>query len=291
MKINDTNNFPKAFPSQKQTKQPGLESAMDPKPVFEDPEYKASGRLSGKTALITGGDSGIGRAVAIAFALEGADIAIIYLNEHQDANETKSIIDQKGRKCLLISGDIGDESFCKETINYIVKELGGIDILVNNAAEQHMQYSIEDITKQQLESTFRTNFFGMFFMTKCALPHLKEGASIINTSSITAYKGDELLIDYSSTKGAVASFTRSMALSLIGKKVRVNAVAPGPVWTPLIPSSFSEYDVSKFGSNNTMGRAAQPVELAGAYVYLASDDSSYVTGQTIHVNGGEIVNG
>ena len=283
--------FPKNLPAQKQGKQPGIEGIMNPRPVFENPGYKTSGKLCGKVALITGGDSGIGRAAATAFALEGADVAIIYYNEHDDANEIKNIIDKKGKKCMLVSGDIGDESFCKSAANKIVNELGKIDILVNNAAEQHMQYSIEDITAEQLEKTFRTNVFGMFYMTKHVLPYLKEGSCIINTASITAYKGNELLIDYSSSKGAVVSFTRSLALSLIPKKIRVNAVAPWPVWTPLIPASFSEYDVSKFGTDNPMGRAAQPVELAGAYLYLASECSSYVTGQTIHVNGGEIVNG
>lgn len=287
----DTNNFPKSFPKQKQNQQPGIEGLMNPKPIFENPSYIGAGKLSGKVALITGGDSGIGKAVSIMYALEGADIAIVYFNEHDDANETKRIIEQKGRRCVLISGDIGDESFCKDAVNRTVKELGGIDILINNAAEQHMQLSIENITKEQLESTFRTNVFGMFFMTKHALPHLKEGSCIINTASVTAYKGDELLIDYSSTKGAVISFTRSMALSLMSKKIRVNAVSPGPVWTPLIPASFTEYDVSKFGSDNPLGRAAQPIEMAGTYVYLASACAAYVTGQTIHTNGGVIVNG
>lgn len=288
---NFINSFPKSVPPQRQENQPGLESPMNPIPVYEFPNYKPSGKLLGKTAIITGGDSGIGKAVAIAFAKEGADIVIIYFNEHTDAENTKKILDAAGRKCMLISGDIGDEQFCIDVINKTMGDFGRIDILVNNAAYQQSQNSIEDITKEQLMRTFETNIFGPFYLTKAALPHLEPGSCIINTTSITAYKGDELLIDYSCTKGAILTFTRSMALSLVGRNIRVNAVAPGPVWTPLIPSSFSEQDVGKFGSNSPMGRPAQPVELAGAYVYLASSDSSYVTGQTIHVNGGTIVNG
>jgi len=284
-------NFPKSVPPQKQDKQPGLDTLMNPTPVYEFPEYKSANKLTGKVAIITGGDSGIGKAVAIAFAKEGADIVITYLDEHDDANNTKSVIDGLGRKCLTLAGDIGEESFCIEVVNKTIQDFGKIDILVNNAAEQHSRNSIEDITKEQLFSTFKVNVFGPFFLTKAALPHLKAGSSIINTVSITAYKGHEQLIDYSCTKGALVSFTRSMALSLINRNIRVNAVAPGPVWTPLIPSSFPEQEVGKFGSNTPMARPAQPAELAGAYVYLASNDSSYVTGQTIHVNGGVIVNG
>lgn len=288
---NFINSFPKSVPPQRQDNQPGLESPMNPIPVYEIPNYKPSGKLLGKTAIITGGDSGIGKAVAIAFAKEGADIVIVYFNEHTDAENTKKILDAAGRKCMLIAGDIGDEQFCTDVINKTMGDFGKIDILVNNAAHQQSQNSIEDITKEQLMRTFETNIFGPFYLTKAALPHLEPGSCIINTTSITAYKGDELLIDYSCTKGAILTFTRSMALSLVDRNIRVNAVAPGPVWTPLIPSSFSEQDVGKFGSNSPMGRPAQPVELAGAYVYLASSDSSYVTGQTIHVNGGTIVNG
>jgi NAD(P)-dependent dehydrogenase (short-subunit alcohol dehydrogenase family) len=291
MDENMIKSFPKSVPPQKQPKQPGVEALMNPKPVFEDQQYKPGGKLSGKTAIITGGDSGIGRAVAIAFAKEGGDIAITYLDEHDDANETKKIIEGLGRKCLLFPGDIGEESFCKDIVNKVMGAFGKIDILVNNAAEQHPQNSIEDITKEQLERTFKTNFYSYFFMTKWVLPHLKCGASIINTSSITAYKGDETLIDYSSTKGAIVAFTRSMSMSLAKNNIRVNAVAPGPVWTPLIPSSFDQAEVGKFGTDTPMGRPAQPVELACAYVYLASNDSSYVSGQTIHVNGGVIING
>lgn len=291
MDENMIKNFPKSVPLQKQPKQPGVNAMMNPKPVYEDPNYPSSNRLSGKTAIITGGDSGIGRSVAVAFAKEGADIAIAYLDEHQDANETREIIESSGRKCLLIAGDIGCENFCREAVKKVIDTFGKIDILVNNAAEQHPQNSIEDITKEQLERTFKTNFFSYFYMTKAVLPHLKCGASIINTSSITAYKGDEVLIDYSATKGAIVSFTRSMSMSLSKNGIRVNAVAPGPVWTPLIPSSFNESEVGKFGTDTPMGRPAQPVELAEAYVYLASSGSSYVSGQTIHVNGGVIVNG
>ncbi len=283
--------FPKQIPAQRQDKQPGIEKLMNPLPVFEDPDYKASNKLQGKVAIITGGDSGIGRAVAVAYALEGADIVILYLDEHEDAEETKKIIESKGRKCLTLAGDIGDESFCIEAVKKVIEGFGNIDVLVNNAAEQHAQNSVEDITKEQLERTFKTNIFSMFYMTKACLPHMKEGSVIINTSSITAYKGDERLIDYSSTKGAVTTFTRSLAISLSKRNIRVNAVAPGPIWTPLIPSSFTEDEVGKFGSNTNLGRPGQPVELAPAYVFLASDASTFITGETIHVNGGEIVNG
>ncbi|MCJ7688929.1 MAG: SDR family NAD(P)-dependent oxidoreductase, partial [Clostridiaceae bacterium] len=233
--MNENINFPTSIPQQKQDKQPGLESLMNPKPIFEDSNLLGSGKLINKVALITGGDSGIGKAIAISYAREGADIAILYLDEHEDAEETKKLIQAKGRKCILIPGDIGDDNFCKDAVNKTIKELGKIDILVNNAAEQHPQNSIEDITTQQLEKTFRTNIFAMFYLVKASLPHLKEGATIINTSSVTAYKGHETLIDYSSTKGAIVTFTRSLALSLSSKKIRVNAVAPGPIWTPLIP--------------------------------------------------------
>jgi NAD(P)-dependent dehydrogenase (short-subunit alcohol dehydrogenase family) len=283
--------FPKQLPAQKQDKQPGIEKLMNPRPVFEDPDYKASNRLQGKVAVITGGDSGIGRAVAVAYALEGADVAVLYLDEHEDAEETKAIIKGKGRKCLTISGDIGEENFCFDAIKQVINSFGKIDILVNNAAEQHAQNSVEDITKEQLERTFKTNIFSIFYMAKACLPHMKEGSVIINTSSITAYKGHERLIDYSCTKGAITTFTRSLAISLSKRNIRVNAVAPGPIWTPLIPSSFTPEEVAKFGSNTNLGRPGQPVELAPAYVFLASDASTFITGETMHVNGGEIVNG
>ncbi len=289
--MNERFNYPTSIPEQKQDKQPGLESLMNPKPIFENPNCLGSGKLLNKVALITGGDSGIGKAVAIAYAREGADIAIVYLDEHQDAEDTKKLIEAKGRKCILIPGDIGEDIFCLDAVNKTIKELGKLDILVNNAAEQHPQNSIEDITKEQLEKTFKTNIFSMFYMVKCALPHLKEGATIINTSSVTAYEGHKTLIDYSSTKGAIVTFTRSLALSLASRKIRVNAVAPGPIWTPLIPSSFSESEVGKFGSNTPIGRPGQPVELAESYVFLASEGASYINGETIHVNGGVVING
>ncbi|MCM3114322.1 SDR family oxidoreductase [Neobacillus sp. MER 74] len=288
---NNKNQQKKTFPAQHQNHQPGIESEMNPLPISVDPNYQPSGKLTGKTAIITGGDSGIGKSVAIYFAKEGADVAIIYLEEHQDAEETKQLIEAEGRRCQLYSGDIGSEDFCKDTVNKIHSEFGRLDILVNNAAEQHPQKSLLSITSQQLEKTFRTNIFSFFYMTKMALPFLKKGASIINTASITAYKGHEQLVDYSSTKGAVVSFTRSLALSLAPQGIRVNGVAPGPIWTPLIPSTFTADQVATFGSNTAMGRAGQPYELAASYVFLASDDSSYVSGQMIHVNGGEIING
>jgi len=291
MDFNFIQSFPKTVPEQHQNQQPGLNSKMNPKPIDQEPQYVSSNKLAGKVALVTGGDSGIGRAVAIAFAHEGADIAIVYSNEHEDAQETKAIIEGTGRKCLVYSGDIGEESLSSKVVNNVVKELGRIDILVNNAGEQHPQNSILDITKEQLERTFKTNIFGMFFMTKAVLPHLAGGSAIINTTSITAFKGHETLIDYSASKGAILAFTRSLALNLAEMNIRVNAVAPGPVWTPLIPASFSPQEVGKFGGDTPMGRPGQPVELAKAYVYLASGDSSYVSGQTIHVNGGIIVNG
>lgn len=281
---------PKTVPPQKQDKQPGVEKLMNPVPIYEDVEYMGTGKLKDKVAIITGGDSGIGKAIAIAYAKEGAKLAIIYLNEHEDAMETKKIIEEKGSSCLLIAGDIGDEQFCKDTISKIINEYNKIDILVNNAGEQHPQNSIEDITKEQLERTFKTNIFSMFYLTKIVLPYLKDGSTIINTSSVTAYKGNKTLIDYSATKGAIVSFTRSMALSLASRNIRVNAVAPGPIWTPLIPSSFSAEDVGKFGTTTSMGRPGQPYEVAPCYVFLAEKGSSYISGETIHVNGGEIIN-
>ncbi|EGL17227.1 MULTISPECIES: SDR family oxidoreductase [Paenibacillus] len=287
-----TNNEQKqTFPPQHQNNQPGIETQMTPQPQFEDSKYRPAGKLKGKVALITGGDSGIGRAVAVAYAQEGADVAIVYLSEHSDAEKTKSLVEQEGRKCLLIPGDLGDESFCKKVIDQTVSGLGKLDILVNNAGEQHPQNSLEDITAEQLEKTFRTNIFSMFFLTKAALPHLKRGSAVINTASITAYKGNPTLIDYSSTKGAIVSFTRSLSQSVIEKGIRVNGVAPGPIWTPLIPSTFTKDKVAAFGSDTPMQRAGQPEELAPSYVFLASDDSSYMSGQILHVNGGTVVNG
>lgn len=279
------------FPPQHQNRQPGLESQMEPKPVFEDYRYLAAGKLTGRTALITGGDSGIGRAVAVTYAKEGADVAIVYLNEHEDAAETMRQVEAEGRRCVTIAGDIGSEAFCREAVEQTVKELGKLDILVNNAAEQHPQQRIEDISAEQLERTFRTNLFAMFYLTKAALAHLKSGAAIINTASITAYEGNETLVDYSASKGAIVTFTRSLSQQLIGRGIRVNGVAPGPIWTPLIPSTFDAQKVSRFGADTPMKRAGQPEELAPSYVFLASGDSSYMAGQILHVNGGTIVNG
>ncbi len=281
----------KTLPPQHQDQQPGLESEMKPLPKFEDRKYRAAGKLTGKVALITGGDSGIGRAVSVHYAKEGADVAIIYLNEHDDAEETKRQVEQEGRRCLLLPGDLGVEKFCFSAVEKTVRELGQLDILVNNAAEQHPQKSIMDISAEQLEQTFRTNIFSYFFMVKAALPHLKAGASIINTTSITAYHGSAQLLDYSATKGAIVAFTRSLSLNLVEKKIRVNGVAPGPIWTPLIPSTFPESRVETFGGDVPMGRPGQPEELAPAFVFLACDDSSYMSGQVLHINGGEIVNG
>jgi NAD(P)-dependent dehydrogenase (short-subunit alcohol dehydrogenase family) len=284
--------YPSKLPAQEQNKQPGIEKDMNPLPDAENPQYKGSNKLQGKNAIITGGDSGIGRSVSIAFAKEGANVAIIYLNEDNDALETKQLVEEEGGRCLLIAGDIGDEQFCQEAVQQTVDELGGIDILVNNAAEQHPQESITDIDADQLEKTFRTNIFSMFHLTKSVLPHLKEGSAIINSTSITAYQGHPKLLDYSSTKGAITTFTRSLANQLAEKGIRVNGVAPGPIWTPLIPSTFTAEEVGKFGQDTPMKRPGQPEEVAPAYVYLASNtDSSYVSGQILHVNGGKVVNG
>jgi NAD(P)-dependent dehydrogenase (short-subunit alcohol dehydrogenase family) len=284
--------YPSKLPAQEQNKQPGIEKDMNPLPDAENPQYKGSNKLQGKNAIITGGDSGIGRSVSIAFAKEGANVAIIYLNEDNDALETKQLVEEEGGRCLLIAGDIGDEQFCQEAVQQTVDELGGIDILVNNAAEQHPQESIMDIDTEQLEKTFRTNIFSMFHLTKSVLPHLKDGSAIINTTSITAYQGHPKLLDYSSTKGAITSFTRSLAQQLAEKGIRVNGVAPGPIWTPLIPSTFTAEEVGKFGQDTPMKRPGQPEEVAPAFVYLASSsDSSYVSGQILHVNGGQVVNG
>ena len=277
---------PKIVPGQEQERQPGFEKEMDPAPSYDNNLAGKAQRLPGKKALITGGDSGIGRAIALAYAKEGADVAVMYLDEHEDAEETTGLIEQAGGKCMLIAGDIGDEAFCKESVQKVVDEFGGLDILVNNAAEQHMQTSLKDISAEQLERTFRTNVFSMFYLTKAALEHMTHGASIINTTSITAFRGEPTLIDYSATKGAILAFTRALSGSLAEEGIRVNGVAPGPIWTPLIPASFPSDKVEGFGSTTPLGRPGQPDELAPAYVYLASDDSSYVTGQIMHINGG-----
>ncbi|WP_409304623.1 SDR family oxidoreductase [Peribacillus sp. SCS-155] len=284
-------NNKQGFPPQHQDHQPGTEQEMHPNPESVKSNYKGSGKLKGKTAIITGGDSGIGKSVAIYYAKEGANVAIVYLNEHTDAEETKQLVEQEGQRCLLLAGDLGDEAFCKDVVEKTVGEFGSIDILVNNAAEQHPQESILDITSEQLEKTFRTNIFSMFYLTKAVLPHFKKGSAIINTASVTAYEGNPQLIDYSSTKGAIVSFTRALSNSISKEGIRVNGVAPGPIWTPLIPSTFTAEQVEKFGTNTPMGRAGQPEELAPAYVFLASEDSSYISGQVIHINGGKVVNG
>lgn len=281
--------IPVAFPPQHQDRQPGLEYLMNPQPIFDYEGYRGSGKLQGKVGIITGGDSGIGRAVAVAFAKEGASVAIIYLEERIDAEETQNYIEQLGGYCLPIAGDLRDSEFCRQAATEVINTFGGIDILVNNAGVQFPQASILDISDEQLENTFRTNIFSFFYMTKAVLPYLKSGAAIINTASITAYRGTPVLIDYSATKGAIVSFTRSLSLSLVDQGIRVNAVAPGPIWTPLIVSSYSAEYVKTFGLDTPMRRAGQPFELAPTYVYLASDDSRYVSGQTLHVNGGVIV--
>lgn len=282
-------NFPKSVPEQEQNKQPGIETELNPQPIFENPDCAGSNKLQDKVVVVTGGDSGIGKAVSIACSKEGADIAIIYYNENDDAQKTKEMIEQHKRKCIIIPGDISDDDFCRSAVQKTIDCFGKIDVLINNAGVQFPQNSIEDISNAQLEKTFKTNIFSMFYITRAALPHLNPGCSIINTSSITAYEGSETLIDYSSTKGAIVSFTRSLALSLINRKIRVNAVAPGPVWTPLIPASYSMQKVGEFGSKNPYKRPAQPVELAPAYVFLASPESSYITGQVLHINGGQFI--
>ena len=277
-------------PAQRQRRRPGVEPPMTPDPLADRPEYRGSGKLAGKTAIVTGGDSGIGRAVAIAFAKESADLAIVYLNEHDDARETKEAVEALGRRCLLFAGDLGREAFCNRVARGVLKKWDRIDMLVNNAAEQHPQKSIADITAKQLEKTFRTNIFSFFYLTKAVLPALKRGAAIVNTTSVTAYRGSPQLLDYSSTKGAIVAFTRSLALQLADRGVRVNGVAPGRIWTPLIPSTFDAEHVASFGSDVPLRRAGEPAEVAPAFVFLASDDSSYMTGQILHPNGGEIVN-
>ena len=264
---------------------------MKPRPEARTKTMPAGPKLAGRVAVISGGDSGIGRAVAFAFANDGADVAILYLNEHQDAKETVQGVEMVGRRALAIAGDVGSEAFCKRAIARVMKEFNRLDIVVNNAGEQHPQDRIEKITARQLERTFRTNIFSFFYLTKAALPYLKKGGTIIDTTSVTAYRGSASLIDYSSTKGAIVSFTRSLAHSLVQRGIRVNAVAPGPIWTPLIPATFPGAKVETFGSDVPLGRAGQPNEVAPCYVFLASEDSSYMTGQVLHPNGGEIVNG
>ncbi|MEA3053695.1 MAG: hypothetical protein QOG72_2598 [Sphingomonadales bacterium] len=270
---------------------PGHESELEPKPDWQ-PRYPGSGRLQGKVALITGADSGIGRAVAALFAREGADIAILYLCEHDDAKKTKEIVESEGRRAIAIAGDVGDKAFCERAVKETVDRLGGLHILVNNAAEQHPDEEITDVTEEQLKRTFQTNFFGYFFMVQAARPHLKEGAAVINCTSVTMYKGSEALLDYSATKGAITAFTRSLSQNLIGDGIRVNAVAPGPIWTPLNPFGGQPPEkIPDFGKDVPMGRPGQPNEVAPSFLFLACEDSSYMAGQVLHPNGGTVVNG
>jgi NAD(P)-dependent dehydrogenase (short-subunit alcohol dehydrogenase family) len=269
--------------------QPGHESALEPKPDWE-PLYPGSGRLKDKVALITGADSGIGRAVAALFAREGADVAILYLCEHDDAAKTKAIVEAEGRRAIAIAGDIGEKAFCERAVAETMAEFGRLDILVNNAGEQHWDEDITDIGEEQLKRTFQTNVFGMFFITQAARPHLRKGAAIVNCTSVTMYQGSKLLLDYSSTKGAITAFTRSLSENLIGDGIRVNAVAPGPIWTPLNPFGGQPPEkIKDFGKNVPMGRPGQPNEVAPSFLFLACDDSSYMSGQTLHPNGGTIV--
>jgi NAD(P)-dependent dehydrogenase (short-subunit alcohol dehydrogenase family) len=268
---------------------PGHESELEPKPDWE-PRYPGSGRLKDKVALITGADSGIGRAIAALFAREGADIAILYLCEHDDAAKTREIVEREGRKAILVPGDLGDKDYCERAIAETVEKLGGIDILINNAGEQHPDEDIVDISEEQLKRTFQTNIFGMFFITQAARPHLKKGAAIINCTSVTMYQGSKALLDYSSTKGAITAFTRSLSENLIGDGIRVNAVAPGPIWTPLNPFGGQPPEkIKDFGKNVPMGRPGQPNEVAPSFLFLACEDSSYMSGQVLHPNGGTIV--
>ena len=276
-------------PQQKQSP-PGLESKMKPRPKTEDPERRGSERLKDAVALITGGDSGIGRAVAVAFAEEGADVMVVYLSEHEDAKETKRLVERYGRRCALAAGDVGEPAFCRKVVDRTLSELGRIDILVNNAAEQKPREHFEDLPEKQIVRTFQTNIFSYFFMTQAVLPHLQPGSAIVNTASVTAYRGSAHLVDYAATKGAIVAFTRSLSQALVERGIRVNAVAPGPVWTPLIASSFAPKDVATFGSDVPLGRAAEPAEIAPSYVFLSCRDASYMTGQVLHPNGGEIVN-
>jgi NAD(P)-dependent dehydrogenase (short-subunit alcohol dehydrogenase family) len=272
-------------PAQKQDRQPGREHVMVPRPEYE-PRFKGTGRLKGKVALITGGDSGIGRATGLAFAEEGADIAFTYLDEHTDAEETKRLIEQRGRKAHAMTADLGFAEQADRIVQETIAQFGRIDILLNNCAEQHVVQDFADISPEQIERTFRTNIFSYLFVTRAALKHMKAGAVILNTASITAFKGHEVLVDYSATRGAAVTFTRSMSQQLAAKGIRVNAVAPGPIWTPLIPASFDEKQVAEFGTDTPMGRAGQPNEVASAFLFLATEEGSYITGQVVHVNGG-----
>jgi NAD(P)-dependent dehydrogenase (short-subunit alcohol dehydrogenase family) len=275
-------------PAQQQHRQPGRESEMTPQPDYM-PKFPGVGKLKDKVAIITGGDSGIGRATAVAMAREGAKVAIAYLEEHKDAEETVRLVEAEGGAAIKFAGDVGDEKFCRKVVEETVREFGRLDVLVNNAAEQHETEDLTEIEASQIERTFRTNVFSFFFMAKAALRHMKEGAAIVNTTSITAYKGHKTLLDYSATKGAIVAFTRSLSQALVEKGIRVNAVAPGPIWTPLIPASFEPEHVAKHGAGAPMRRAGQPNEVAPCMVFLASEDASYMTGQILHPNGGTVV--
>ncbi|MBD2578744.1 SDR family oxidoreductase [Oscillatoria sp. FACHB-1406] len=281
------------IPAQSQEAINGSEAAMNPQPQYDRENYRGSGKLKGKVALITGGDSGIGRSIAVLYAKEGADVAISYLHEDEDAQKTKHLVEEQGRKCLSIPGDIGNEPFCQKMIETVIQEFGHLDILVNNAAEQQEEEgtTLENVTPESLHHIFSTNLFSMFYLIKAAIPHFKEGSTIINTTSVTAYEGNGFLISYSSTKGAIVALTRSLAAPLLQKGIRINAVAPGPIWTPMIPATASPEEIERFGKNVMMQRPGQPVEVATSYVFLASEDSSYFTGQVLHPNGGTVING
>ncbi|MBD1915699.1 MULTISPECIES: SDR family oxidoreductase [Cyanophyceae] len=281
---------PDQIPAQHQERTPALESEMAPRPQYDDPNYKGSGKLQDKVALITGGDSGIGRSVAVHYAKEGADVAIVYLDEHDDAKETQQAVEDYGRRCLLIPGDIRGENFCREAVQKTIDEFGQLDILVNNAAVQYQEPSLDEIDAARLGDVFATNIFSMFYFAKAATPHMKPGSSIINTTSVNAYKGNPSLLSYSTTKGAILAFTRSLATPMLEKGIRVNGVAPGPIWTPFIPDAFSGDDVANFGKSVPMQRPGQPKEVAPSFVFLASEDASYMAGQVLHPNGGVVVN-
>ena len=263
---------------------------MRPQPRTDRPERQGAHKLQDRVVLITGGDSGIGRAAAVAAAKEGADIAFVYLNEHADAQETRRLINELERQSFSVAGDVGDENFCRDAVEQTVQRFGKLDVLINNAGEQHPQENVEDITREQIERTFRTNIFAQFYMVKAALPHMKQGGSIVNIASVTAYEGNPRLIDYSATKGAIVSFTRALSNAIVDRGIRVNAVAPGPIWTPLIPATFPPEKVKEFGKDTPMKRPGQPDEVAAAVIFLASEDASYISGQTLHVNGGQVVN-
>lgn len=280
----------KINPPQQQDHQPGRETEMHPKPDYM-PKFPGNGRLAGKVAIITGGDSGIGRACAVLFAREGAEVALVYLEETEDASITEAAVRAEGKQALLLRGDVGDKTFCDNVVGKVIEEFGKLDVLVNNAAEQHPQEEITDISAEQLRKTFETNLFGYFYLTQAAMPHLGKGASIVNTTSVTAYRGSPQLLDYASTKGAIVAFTRSLAGNLADKGIRVNAVAPGPIWTPLIPATFDADKVAEFGATQPMKRPGQPNEVATCHLFLACEESSYLSGQVLHPNGGEIVGG